>query len=277
MHFVIDLMCGCLLSGGMDPLMKCFFYGEEARSSSRYFWNNRGREAVEGGVCVIQRTITGEAFYRDTREHVRVGRGEAMLFSHGEDSCYGYPRDATEPYRLGFLALSGVADLFAAIREKAGSRIALSARSEALSAFQSVVHHYRQRSFRDRFHESQCIYELLLALLRQAWQGDLTRDPVAAAHDHIQAHFSEPLSQKEVAERVGLSREHLTRMFKRRYGITPGHLCHTLRMQKARELLELQFGQVSEVAACCGYTDANSFARAFKNTTGISPQQYLRA
>ncbi|MBC2595101.1 helix-turn-helix transcriptional regulator [Ruficoccus amylovorans] len=258
----------------MPDLLKCIYYGVESYSSNRYFYDNKTRGDGSDGVFVIQRTIRGAAFYRDRREHVRVGPGQAMLFCHGEDSCYGYPEDATEPYELEFLAMTGERSLFDAVRQKAGSRVALAAHSESLAAFQALAFHVREHRFRDRFHESLCGYELLIALLRQAWTGDLLHDPVAAAREYIKNHYSEPLTQQEVAAHVGLSREHLTRSFRQRFGTTPARLCEDLRMGKARELLSLQFRSVSQIAANCGYTDANSFARAFRRRNGVSPQQF---
>ncbi|MGE9294017.1 MAG: helix-turn-helix domain-containing protein [Puniceicoccales bacterium] len=256
--------------------MKSLFFNTETRYSPRYYWENKNRSEGEEGVCVIQQTIEGEGFFKDRHGEFRVGPGYAMLFRHGEDSCYGYPQDATGPYKLAFLALGGAAELFEAIRERGGSRVSLAPHSEALAAFQSVAYHHRDRRFRDRFHESLCVYELLMVLLRQVSQGVLMSDPVAAAHECIRTRFSEPLSQKEVADYVGLSREHLTRAFRERYGVSPGAFCQELRMRKAQELLGMQFSSIAQIAANCGYTDANSFSRAFRRSTGVSPQQFQR-
>lgn len=200
-----------------------------------------------------------------------------MLFRHGEDSSYGYPENATEPYVLEFISLQIDIDLFDTIRSTGGSCVALPPRAEATNAFTTLFRHYQMRTFRDRFHESLCVYELLIALLRQVSRSDPLRDPVAAARDYILDHFAEPFSQKEVATRVGLSREHLAREFKRRYAVSPGEYCRQLRMQRAQELLRLPYAPITEIASRCGYTDAGSFARAFRLSEGVSPQAYQRS
>jgi AraC-like DNA-binding protein len=226
---------------------------------------------------VIQRTLSGAGFYRDRETDTLVEAGHAMLFRHGEDSTYGYPENATEPYVLEFASLQVDIDLFDAIRRTGGSCVALPPRAEATNAFTTLFRHYQMRTFRDRFHESLCVYELLIALLRQVSRSDPLRDPVAAARDYILDHYAKPFSQKEVATRVGLSREHLAREFKRRYGVSPGEYCRQLRMKRAQELLRLPFTPIAEIASRCGYTDAGSFARAFRLAEGISPQAYQRS
>jgi AraC-like DNA-binding protein len=227
--------------------------------------------------CVIQRTLSGASFYRDRETDTLVEAGHAMLFRHGEDSSYGYPENMTEPYVLEFASLQVDIDLFDAIRRTGGSCVAMPPRAEATNAFTTLFRHYQKRTFRDRFHESVCVYELLIALLRQVSRSDPLRDPVAAARDYILDHYAEPFSQKEVATRVGLSREHLAREFKRRYEVSPGEYCRQLRMKRAQELLHLPFATITEIASRCGYTDAGSFARAFRLSEGISPQAYQRS
>jgi AraC-like DNA-binding protein len=197
-----------------------------------------------------------------------------MLFRHGESSAYGYPEDATEPYALEFVALKVDPVFFDAIRSVVGSCVPMLAHAESTTALHSLMQHYERRNFRDRFHESLCVYELLMALLREVSRGDPLRDPVATAHDYILNHYQQPVSQKEVANRVGLSREHLARAFKRRYNTSPAEFCRKLRLQRARELLSQPFAPITEVALHCGYSDPCSFARAFRQAEGISPQAY---
>lgn len=258
-------------------LYRCLHCANQTEKSPNYFYDNIHRKDRNAKQCVIQRTISGAGFYRDRETDTLVEAGYAMLFRHGEESAYGYPENATEPYVLEFISLQVDIELFDTIRRTGGSRIALPPRAEATNAFTRLFRHYQMRTFRDRFHESLCVYELLIALLRQVSRSDPLRDPVAAARDYILDHYAEPFSQKEVATRVGLSREHLAREFKRRYAVSPGEYCRQLRMQRAQELLRLPFAPMTEIASRCGYTDAGSFARAFRLSEGVSPQAYQRS
>ena len=50
----------------------------------------------------------------------------------------------------------------------------------------------------------------------------------------------------------------------------------TIRMSRARHLLDNNPElNITEIALMCAYNDAPNFTRAFKNTFGITPTQYL--
>ena len=104
-----------------DPFTVVHVGAEEIQDSASYQFNNAKREGQF--ALVIQRTLAGAAYFREARGTQPVPAGHAMLFSHDEPTAYGFPKDATEPYRLRFLAFSGhgTEDLFARLRADFGS------------------------------------------------------------------------------------------------------------------------------------------------------------
>lgn len=67
---------------------------------------------------------------------------------------------------------------------------------------------------------------------------------------------------------------HFSRSFTARMGCAPFAFQRTLRLQKARELLTTTDLSVEEIAAAIGICSSNSFARAFRRSTGYSPTEY---
>ncbi|KRF19815.1 response regulator transcription factor [Paenibacillus sp. Soil787] len=93
---------------------------------------------------------------------------------------------------------------------------------------------------------------------------------------YIDHHYFEDISIALFTEKYFISKEHLLRLFKQRYGCGIYEYTLQVRMEKAKELLmdpELKIQTVSEKI---GYNDTNYFSKAFKKHFGISPLAFRR-
>ena len=93
---------------------------------------------------------------------------------------------------------------------------------------------------------------------------------------YIDHHYFEDISIALFTEKYFISKEHLLRLFKQRYGCGIYEYTLQVRMDKAKELLmdpELKIQTVSEKI---GYNDTNYFSKAFKKHFGISPLAFRR-
>ncbi len=80
----------------------------------------------------------------------------------------------------------------------------------------------------------------------------------------------------ELAERLEVSQEYLTRSFCRFIGMTPGKYLNRVRIENARLLLRQGGHSVQFVSDACGFTNANYFARVFRTAVGMNPAEYAR-
>ena len=74
----------------------------------------------------------------------------------------------------------------------------------------------------------------------------------------------------ELAERLEVSQEYLTRCFCRFIGMTPGKYLNRVRIENARLLLRQGGHSIQFVSEACGFTNANYFARVFRAAVGMS-------
>ncbi len=132
--------------------------------------------------------------------------------------------------------------------------------------------------------ESEAVISLELFLARKLEQSKehfpfsktLPEHPVVSRlFEFVRENFEHPLSVKELAAGLNLSESHLRRIAGKCFnGISLGSLLLGIRHGHAAELLCRSAFSLSEIAEKCGYSDAFSFSRAFKRTTGISPSVY---
>jgi len=89
----------------------------------------------------------------------------------------------------------------------------------------------------------------------------------------MEANLSEPLSQIEIAEHVGLSRRQIERLFRTEMGRSPARYYLEIRLDRARHLLIQSSLPVVEVAVACGFVSASHFSKCYRELYARSPQQ----
>ncbi len=77
-----------------------------------------------------------------------------------------------------------------------------------------------------------------------------------------------------LAERVSVSERHLSRLFTRQVGMTPGRYVERARVEAARVLLETGRDGVESIARRCGFGTAEGMRRAFVKEIGVPPSAY---
>lgn len=101
-------------------------------------------------------------------------------------------------------------------------------------------------------------------------------DTVARAHDWLERHFAEPVSLEQLAEVAGLSRFHLLRAFRRRYGLTPHAWLLRRRVNHAKALLRAGASPAA-AAMASGFADQSHLGLHFRRLVGLTPAAYRRA
>lgn len=77
-----------------------------------------------------------------------------------------------------------------------------------------------------------------------------------------------------LAERLGVSKSHLIRMFSDDMGISPGKYLQAVRLENAKLLLEARDYSLDLIANLCGFSGANYFCKVFRRAEGVTPGEY---
>ncbi len=84
------------------------------------------------------------------------------------------------------------------------------------------------------------------------------------------------LSINTLARRACMSPSHLNRAFKSVFGSAPGEFVETLRINEAKRRLSVPKRTLETIAASVGFSDAQTFQRAFERRLGAKPRSYLK-
>lgn len=123
-------------------------------------------------------------------------------------------------------------------------------------------------------------YELLMSIYRMASLEEHTsrKLPLAVSTALLMIHeeyaYLEGIA--EVAERVEVSQEYLTRSFKKYLGVTPARYLTRIRLERAKQMLQKGDYSISLIAETCGFAGSNYFIKVFTESVGMTPGKYKK-
>lgn len=99
---------------------------------------------------------------------------------------------------------------------------------------------------------------------------------VYLATQYIEHHIFEEFSVRELSEMIGYNFSYLSSAFKKSTGMTVSQYISKTKIQKSIELLHNEIFTVGQVAERLNFASLQSFNKAFKRNTGMSPTEFKK-
>lgn len=93
---------------------------------------------------------------------------------------------------------------------------------------------------------------------------------------HIEQHYSEELSLKQLADAHYVSRQYLSSLFKQETGMNLTNYIQKCQIGHALKLLENPELSIARVAAMCGHKNTAYFTKLFKDSQQMTPREYRK-
>lgn len=92
---------------------------------------------------------------------------------------------------------------------------------------------------------------------------------------YVEENYSDrELDVSKISDHLGFSPSYAIRLFKQETGEGIASYINRVRVEKAKELLMLDFYRVEQIAKMVGFLDSRSLSRTFKKFYGITPTEY---
>ena len=107
-----------------------------------------------------------------------------------------------------------------------------------------------------------------------AWRGSATT--VTRAMRLIEDGFLDRQSVEALAETLGVGARHLSRLFLQHANANPSEVAATVRMQRAKRMIDQTNMSMTEIAFAAGFRSVRRFNDSFKKTYKRSPSSFRK-
>lgn len=239
-----------------------------------------GRHAHEEFAVGI--TLAGLQEFTCRGSRFRSAPGDIILFNPG-DVHNGNPGDKAA---LEYIMLYMDSGEFYPLVACAGHRIGPECRmpenhfrdpvlKSLILKMSTLISHERKSAIE----YEHCLYELAAGLAKRlglfrpdAWKRD--KDTLLMrVREYMHDNIAEDISIDLLSGVANMSKFHFIRLFRTQFGLTPHKYLLNLRVNRARNLLELGTAP-TDAAQELGFFDVSHLNRHFKRVYGLTPKQY---
>ncbi len=263
-------------SGGGLPLIERVV--REVGRAGSYRHQVRRRTELQ---AAIQITLSGSgSVWPDGRERgpgIPVPRGRCLLFRGGQPLTYA--SGGAAPWDFVYANLTGEAALVM-VDELVMRHGHVPAINPQHSAIRRCVDLATGAGVRHRRLDSASAARLACDLLLAVAEANRVvvggRDLLDEALGFLTANLAQSVDIAAAARHCGVTREHLTRLFRRRLGVAPAAWLRGERLRHADLLLRSGTLPVAAVAKRVGFATASHFVQVFRRATGSTPAALRR-
>lgn len=205
----------------------------------------------------------------------RIARGQAALLAPGQGHSYGAAE--SDPWTIWWCHLRGtdVADALAvAGATRTRPVLGLRAPERVVGCLDEMLTTLRRDHTPAGLLASSGVAWRLFSQLGVERISPEVGDPLQRAMAHLSERHAAHVTVPDLARLVGLSPSHLTTLFRAATGGGVLAFQTTVRMSRAREMLDGTDLSIAQIAQRVGYDDAFYFSRRFKRLHHLTPTQY---
>lgn len=211
-----------------------------------------------------------------------LGPGSMALLSPVEFHCFENvsPADPLKIISIRFSDLILPQNIRGDIYEQSRTMVSYSEQAEAL--FQRLHDEFFSDNYGRDTYITAGIMQLCVILLRDFVDQPISEDevshtPIQQALLYVRAHYRSSITVEDVAKLVHLTPNYFSEYFKKQTGIKFSSYVQKLRLEFAVGLLKMSDVSVKQVAEESGFNSAAYFSNAFKDSFGVSPEQFRRS
>lgn len=219
---------------------------------------------------------TGELWYEGKTYTVGPGQG-FIWFQDDTRIQYRYPKNAKEPWRfISFCFMQEqILPTIISIIENSSPVFNFTGDEPFIKMlFKNAA--AKERITLSGVEAAEMVYNLILTLMNSAsTKQDFEFHPVISRVKRIiEAEIQSNINVYEIADRVNLTREYLSRVFREYTGIKLKDYIVNERIKASCKYLSESQMTVQEISSMMNYSSPSNFSRDFLRVMGMSPNEY---
>ena len=228
---------------------------------------------------VFEYVTEGTGYIETAGERISVTAGTFYMFRKGAELIYG--ADPDNPY--GKIWLNADGTMLSRMCDMFSVGPVMTAEANVLGLFLEIHDRLSRMKEGDESETRAEILCLLFRILTEATKDTFfpPAQPKNSLDEKIRAwldaNIYSDFSLDDVSAAFGVSKMHVIRVFRKKFGITPMQYVIERRIGAAKSLLTGTVMPIKEIAALLRYSGTQHFSTSFKSAVGCTPGQYRKS
>ncbi|MFA6293688.1 MAG: AraC family transcriptional regulator [Victivallales bacterium] len=265
---------------GIESFPRPLAAGIESRKSPSYHFD--GSERRGHAHCIFQFSLSGYGVFRDAEGAHNVSEGSGFLCeSDDAGTAYYFPEESKKEWRFIFLAFTGAMshEMVRRTVRRYGGVFSIPTDHPVIMKINSYLDYSRPEPVITASAGAKLVSDLIFALVESREEkrsGAPENLLIHKAGKILSQHSKSDINVSELAKFAGVSREHLTRVFRQNTGQTPLQFITKRKLIDACRLLQDGKISIKEVSDSLGYHSPAHFTRTFSRLVGKSPREFRK-
>lgn len=258
------------------------FYVQEAGRLKSLKTHICRRESLDSFLFIIVLSGTGIVTFNNTSYTLK--KSDCVLIDC--HNLYSHQSSENDPWEIMWIHFNAVnaCSYFNSLKELTGDCIITAQNVNDITdiILKTIDSHSLYTNNTAEYVDSKLITDLLTLLMVESSSYDNTSVPSTSSQklenvkSYIDKSFQTKLSLDELSDRFFISKYHLSREFKAKYGMTIGNYILIQRITFAKKQLRFTNLSIDEISENCGFLDTAYFIKVFKKSENTTPLQYRK-
>lgn len=230
--------------------------------------------------CMFKYTLAGEGVFRDANGEHFTRQGQGFLCYIGDpETAYYYPVGGKEDWHFVYITVEAqsVREMTASLVRKYGPVYNVDMKSELISAMLAGECRGYRTTTLSMSRSSELAMLLLHTLAATAEKPADTGTDTSLSSQAIKLiddNLHRNINVSELADMLGVSREHLSREFQRQTMASPLQYIRRQKIMLACRTIKETTLPMKQIAARLGYDSTEHFYRTFKSVMKMTPREF---
>lgn len=256
------------------------FYIQEIGKLKSLKSHTSKRESLDSFLFII--VVSGSGTFTYKGKKYSLSSGDHLFIDCKKP--YSHESTDSDPWELMWVHFNGIImDQYYLYFSNKNSSIVFC--PEESSEFNALLENLMMLVNKKSTHSELLVSHLLNSLVTKILTSDTDQyvndadtiaDKIKQIKDFLDENFQKKIPLNMIADEFFISKYHMSREFKKAYGITIANYIIAKRITHAKELLRFTNMRIDEIARLCGIEDNSYFNKIFRKFEGMTASEYRK-
>ena len=256
------------------------FYIQEIGKLKSLRSHTSKRESLDSFLFII--VVSGSGTFTYKEKTYALSSGDHLFIDCKKP--YSHESTDSDPWELMWVHFNGLLmdQYYLYFSNKTNSIVFC---PDEQSDFHAILENLMILSNKKSTHSELLVSHLLNSLVTRVLTGktdqtmsasDTIADKIKQIKDFLDENFQKKIPLDKIADEFFISKYHMSREFKKAYGITIANYMIAKRITYAKELLRFTNMQIEDIGNLCGIEDNSYFNKVFQKFEGMTASAYRK-